>query len=164
MGYFILLHSIHTQYSSTGNPDIVPEKEKKEMAGHHTESCSMWTPESENKHTAYHSLRGSVDDPILIAAVMLVLSPSTEIIIDPLPDNLACRSTVRLWVIWWQLPRLQPFNIALTRKIPFHWTIDRPVSRGGGVWPDWVVCEGYQRWATALCIPLSWGDGRGRLL
>lgn len=34
--HFILLHGIHMQYSSTGNPDIVPEKEKKESARHHT--------------------------------------------------------------------------------------------------------------------------------
>lgn len=110
------------QHSSTGNPDIIPEEEKKESARDHTERRSMWTPGSENKHTAYHSFRDSVDDLILTAAVILVFFPSTANIVDPLSDNLACRSTANLWLTWWQWPRLQPVNITLTRKRPFRWT------------------------------------------
>ena len=147
------------QHSSTGNPDIIPEKEKKESARDHTERRSMWTPASENKHTAYHSFRGSVDDLILTAAVVLVFFPSTTNIIDPLSDNLACWSMANLWLTWWQWPRLQPVNILWLGKDPSVGHIDRPASRKGAAWRDWMVCEGYQLGTAAVCIRLSWGDG-----
>ena len=47
-----LLCSIHMQYSSTGNPDIIPGKEKKEIARDHTErlQCELRDRKTNRPH------------------------------------------------------------------------------------------------------------------
>ena len=64
-------------------------------------------------------------------------------------SGLACSPSTLLWL----------------GKDPSVGHIDRPASRRGAAWPDWMVYEGYQLGTAAVCIRLSWGDdlsGRGR--